>query len=204
MATPTGLHTRICKFLTARFRRYFATQNLTLVATTITGVRTEQDTSRVPDVVVCTQSLWDNVCARTGSAVLEFEEKPLLVVEVTSENWRDDYIRKRAEYDPIDIPEYWIVDPKRSRLRVCSNIDNEVGYSARDFLPGQEVRSPQFPELTLPVDRLLSPPVVEALIRRERSQRQQLERQVNAERQRAERLAQRLRELGIDPDAIER
>ena len=45
---------------------------------------------------------------------------------------------------------------------------------------------------------------MEELIRRERSQRQQLEQQVNAERQRAERLAQRLRELGIDPDAIER
>jgi Uma2 family endonuclease len=38
--------------------------------------------------------------------VLDFEEKPLLVIEVTSQNWRDDYIRKRAEYNLIDIPEY--------------------------------------------------------------------------------------------------
>ena len=64
MATPTGLHIRICNFLVYQFQRYFATANLSLVATTSIGVRTEEDSSRIPDVVVCTQSLWEQVCAR--------------------------------------------------------------------------------------------------------------------------------------------
>jgi len=64
-----------------------------------------------------------------------------------------------------------------------------------DFLPGQNVQSAQFTGFSLPVDRVLSPPVVEELLREEQARRQQLE-------QRVELLAQRLLELGIDPDTI--
>jgi Uma2 family endonuclease len=152
---------------------------------------------------------------------LDFEEKPLLVIEVTSQNWRDDYIRKRAEYDLIDILEYWIVDPNLLKIRVCSRPDNEGSYSHQEFLPGQQVQSVQFPEFILSVNEVLSGPLVEDLIREEQAQRQQLEQQnqklgqqnlelgqqnlelgqqVNLERQRAERLAQRLREMGVDVD----
>ncbi len=162
--------------------------------------------------------------------MLDFDEKPLLVVEVTSQNWRQDYTSKRAEYDQIDIPEYWIVDPEQSRIRLCSKFLGEENYSVRDFLPGDNVQSVQFSGLTLPVNQVLSPPVVEELIREEQelrqqleqradaerqradaeqALRQQLEQQMNAERQRAdaerqraEQLAQWLQALGIDPDTI--
>ena len=202
MATATGLHTRICNFLVYQFQRYFATANLSLVATTSTGVRTEEDSSRIPDVVVCSQSLWEQVCSRPGSGVLDFDEVPALVVEVASENWREDYIRKRAEYALIDIPEYWIVDPQKERMWVLSNPESEDGYERTEFRRGQEMISIQFPELTLSVEQVLSPPVVEDLIRDEQVERQQLEQRVNEEYQRAERLAAKLREMGIDPDAV--
>jgi len=214
MPTPTALHIKICEFLVYQFRRFFATHNLPLVAVVTTAVRTEENSARVPDVIICTQSLWEQVCAQAGSAVLDFEEKPLLVIEVTSQNWRDDYIRKRAEYDLIDILEYWIVDPNLLKIRVCSRPDNEGSYSHQEFLPGQQVQSVQFPEFILSVNEVLSGPLVEDLIREEQAQRQQLEQQnlelgqqnlelgqqVNLERQRAERLAQRLREMGVDVD----
>lgn len=195
MATATGLHTRICNFLVYPFQRYFATANLSLVATTSTGVRTEEDSSRIPDVVVCSQSLWEQVCTRPGSGVFDFNEVPTLVVEVASENWREDYIRKRAEYALIDIPEYWIVDPQKERVWVLTNPESEDGYERTEFRRGQEMISIQFPELNLSVDQVLSPPVVEDLIREEQFERQQLE-------QRAERLAAKLREMGIDPNAV--
>lgn len=215
MPTPTALHIKIIEFLVYQFRRFFAAHNLPLVAVVTTAVRTEENSSRVPDVMICTQSLWEQVCAKPGSAVLDFEEKPLLVIEVTSQNWRDDYIRKRAEYDLIDIPEYWIVDANQPKIRVCSRPENEGSYSHQEFLPGQQVQSVQFAEFILSVNEVLSPPLVEDLIREEQAQRQQLEQQnqqleqenqqleqqVNVERQRAERLAQRLRELEIDMDA---
>ena len=212
MPTPTGLHNLISRFLTVEFLRYLVSENVNLVAIDLTGVRTEKKTSRIPDVVVCNQSFWKNVCDRSGAAVLDFEEKPLLVVEVTSQNWRDDYGTKLAEYSRLNIPEYWIVDPERSRVRLCSKIAGESSYAERDFLPGDEVKSAQFPGLILPVARILDPPDVDYLVREElrlRQQLEQLERQLNAERQRAEaaiqraqQLAQYLQALGIDPDTI--
>ena len=205
MPTPTAIHIKIIEFLVYQFRCFFAAHNLPLVAVVTTAVRTEENSSRVPDVVICTQSLWEQVCAQPGSAVLDFEEKPLLVIEVTSQNWRDDYIRKRAEYDLIDIPEYWIVDANQPKIRVCSRPENEGSYSHQEFLPGQQVQSVQFAEFILSVNQVLCPPLVEDLIREEQGQLQRLEQQnqelgqqVNLERQRAERLAQRLREMGVD------
>jgi Uma2 family endonuclease len=202
MATPTALHTRICDFLVYQLKFYFASQNFSLIAISPVGVRTEVDSSRIPDVVVCTQSLWEQLCARPGAGILDFGEVPTLVVEVTSDNWREDYIRKRAEYALIDIPEYWIVDPNKQRVWVLNHPEGEEGYERKEFTRGQHLRSEQFPEIVLSVDTILSPPVVEDLIREEQAQRRQLEQQVDEERQRAERLAARLREMGVDPDTI--
>jgi len=195
IATPTVLHTSIYRFLVYQFQRYFATKNLSLVVATTVGVRTEKDSSRIPDVVVCSQSLWEQARNRLGAGVLDFNEVPLLVVEVASENWREDYIRKRAEYALINVPEYWIVDPKKERVWVLTNPESENGYDRTEFKRGQNITSVQFPELNLSVEQVLSPPVVEELIRQEQTQRQQLE-------QRTERLAAKLREMGIDPDSV--
>ena len=195
MATPTGLHIRICNFLVYQFQRYFATANLSLVATTSIGVRTEEDSSRIPDVVVCTQSLWEQVCARPGAGVLDFNEAPLLVVEVASDNWREDYIRKRAEYASIDIPEYWIVAPKKECVWILTNPQSEDGYDRTEFRQSQNIISVQFSELVLSVEQILSPPIVEELIREDTRSRQQIE-------QKTERLAAKLREMGIDPNSV--
>lgn len=195
MATPTGLYIRICNFLVYQFQRYFATANLSLVATTSIGVRTEEDSSRIPDVVVCTQSLWEQVCARPGAGVLDFNEAPLLVVEVASDNWREDYIRKRAEYALIDIPEYWIVDPKKERVWILTNPQSEDGYDRTEFRQSQNIISVQFSQLVLSVEQILSPPIVEELIREDTRSRQQIE-------QKTERLAAKLREMGIDPNSV--
>ncbi|WP_044196223.1 Uma2 family endonuclease [Oscillatoria acuminata] len=216
MPIPPGLHTRICSFLTALFQRYIVTHDLPLVATGLTGVRTEDNTSRIPDVVICYAELWDRVCRRKGAGVLDFEEKPVMVIEVTSDNWQEDYIRKRAEYAMANIPEYWIIDPNQSKIQVCFNPNNEKGYEELEFLPGQDLHLVQFPDFILPVNRIFSPPLVTDLIRQEQAERKQLEERVQEqrqrvqeqpqgvqeERQRADRLAQRLRDMGIDPDAV--
>jgi Uma2 family endonuclease len=89
------------------------------------------------------------------------QEVPTLVVEVTSDNWREDYIRKRAEYALIDIPEYWLVDPNKKRVRILTHPENEDGYDLADFQLGQTIASLQFSELMLSVDEILAPPIVE-------------------------------------------
>ncbi len=251
MPASTHLHTNICRFLLYKFQRYFATGNLDLVVNALaTGVRTEENTSRIPDLVVCSQTVWEQVLHRTGAGVLDFAEKPILVVEVVSSNRRDDYLIKRNEYEMAQIAEYWIVDPKDKLVRVFSNSRNK-GYDWVDFKEGTSIVSPQFPELVLSVKELLNPSLVEQLMKEEQSKIQTLEQraeiseqraetertraeiseqraeseriraeseriraeiseqraetleqQAESERIRAEKLAQLLREMGINPDAL--
>ena len=218
MPAATHLHTDICKFLLYKLLRYLTDQNLDLVAHSLaTGVRTEENSSRIPDVVVCTQSVWEQVKHRTGAGVLYFAEKPILVVEVVSSNARDDYVIKRSEYEIAEIPEYWIIDPKQQRVRVFTNPTKIEGYSFVDFTEDQSIVSGQFDRLVLSAKELLDPPQVELLMKEEQAKIQAMEQQAilerqraeterqraETERQRAEKFAQRLLEMGINPDEID-
>ncbi|MGL5065047.1 MAG: Uma2 family endonuclease, partial [Microcoleus sp.] len=138
---------------------------------------------------------------------------------------RQDYVIKRAEYEQANVPEYVIVDPaqNRERVRVLAFLEGEESYTQVDYLLGQEMVSVVFPELILSVDEILCPPLVEDLQQEERAQLQEIVQQAETERQRAdneyqraeterqradneqqraERLAQMLRELGVDPDTV--
>ena len=179
MPTPTALHTNICHFLVHQWRGFFASQNINLMAITTVGVRTEKDSSRIPDVVVCTQELWSEILNRKGSGIFDFGEIPTLVVEVTSDNWREDYIRKRAEYALVDIPEYWIINPKKQIIIVLSKPEGEHGYQSQEFKPGDQVISAQFPDFILSADMILSPPLVEHLVKLEKLEKNQLEVEKN-------------------------
>ena len=105
---------------------------------------------------------------------LDFGEVPLLVIEVASGNWREDYSRKRAEYALIDIPEYCIVTPQQERVKIMVNPANEDGYKHVDFMRGEQTQFPQFPDLILSVDQVLSPASVEDSIKIEHSYQQEL------------------------------
>ena len=230
MPNPSGLHSKICRFLAYRFQQYIITAQLPLVVVSDVGVRTENDSSRIPDIVVCQPHLWEQVCQRKGAGVLDLNEAATLVVEVTSNNWREDYIRKGAEYALIEIDEYWIVDPQKQRVRVLIHPEKDDGYDFTDFEKGQTIISQQFAQLSLTVDELLSPPVVEDLLRADQEEYEKLEQQVieeqqraeqerlraeqqqqraeqerlraEQERQRADRMAALLREQGINPDEL--
>ena len=232
MPTATVLHIKICEYLVYQLQRYLAAHNLDLVVKTGLGVRTDENKSRIPDVVVCTQSLVEQAAARPGAGILDFDEKPLLVIEVVSENRRADYAIKRGEYELANVPEYVIVDPKsgKQKIRLLAFIDGEESYTQTDFLPGEEMISVVFPDWVLSVDEILNPPFVEELVKAERARLQESQQQVvierqrtqqleqeaiierqrtqeerqraQDERQRADKLAAKLRELGVDPDTV--
>ncbi|MEZ2233581.1 Uma2 family endonuclease [Microcoleus sp.] len=211
MPTATVLHIKICEYLVYKLQRYLAAHNLDLVVKTGLGVRTDEDKSRIPDVVVCTQSLLEQAAGRPGAGILDFDEKPLLVVEVVSENRRADYVIKRAEYELANVPEYCIIDPKsgKQKIRILALIEGEDGYTHTDFFTGEEIVSVVFPDFILSVDEILNPPLVEELVKAERAELQESQQQVVIERQRAqeqrqlaEKLAAKLRELGVDPDTV--
>ncbi len=204
MPTATVLHIKICEYLVYKLQRYLVAHNLDLVVKTGLGVRTDEDKSRIPDVVVCTQSLLEQAAARSGAGILDFDEKPLLVVEVVSEDRRADYVIKRGEYELANVPEYCIVDPKsgKQKIRLLAFIDGEDGYNQTDFLTGEDMVSVVFPDLVLSVDEILNPPLVEELVKAEQAQLQEFQQQAVTESQRADRLAAKLRELGVDPDSV--
>jgi Uma2 family endonuclease len=210
MPIASVLHIKICEYLVYKLQRYVAIHNLDLVVKRGLGVRTEENSSRIPDVVICTQSLLEQAGARPGGGILGFDETPLVVIEVVSENRRVDYITKRGEYQLANVPEYVIVDPaeNRQRVRVMAFLEGDDIYTEVNYLPGEEMVSVVFPNLRLSVNEILDPPLVEKLIKAEQARLLELKQaamqrqRAQDEHQRAERLAARLRELGVDPDSV--
>lgn len=111
------------------------------------------DTVRIPDVTVLTLEQWETLQER--EAVIRLHEPPpLLVVEVVSESTKStDYRAKRAEYSVLDIPEYWIADPLKEMVTVCTLL--EGWYEATEH-QGQEVmESVLFSNLKVGVENIL-------------------------------------------------
>lgn len=153
---PTNIKNKICQFLLFKLQQYFAMSDLPLITLFNVGVRTGLDTSRVPDLLVCPQELWQVVGDRPGAAVLNFGEIPKLVIEI-QEN-RADYLLKKAEYALIEIPEVWMIDPDQRRIRIWTQPTREDGYHHVDYFGEDQIISAQFPNLRLTVDDILHPP----------------------------------------------
>jgi Uma2 family endonuclease len=187
MPTVTGLHTAICEFLAASLQRYIASKGLPLVARSAVGVRTQIDSSRIPDLLVCGHEFWNAVVARRGAGVFNFGETPRLVVEVVSDDRKRDYVEKRSEYGVLGILEYWIVDPAESRVWMMSEPRGESGYQKQvEFTREQNLVSRLFPDLVLPVADILSPTPTEEILRNEQQQLMQERERAEQERVRAE------------------
>ena len=93
--------------------------------------------------------------------------RPDVVVldEVVSTNWQDDYARKVEEYALLNIPEYWIVDfrglggfqfignPKQPTFTVCSLVNG--AYQQQQYRLGDAIYSYLFPNLKLRLDDVM-------------------------------------------------
>ncbi|MFS8798808.1 Uma2 family endonuclease, partial [Synechococcus sp. R60.3] len=87
-----------------------------------------------------------------------------LVIEITSNNWRDDYWHKLSDYETLGIAEYWIVDyqalggrryigePKVPTISVFQLVNEE--YQAQLFRGNDRIRSKVFPELNLTAEQI--------------------------------------------------
>jgi Uma2 family endonuclease len=108
---------------------------------------------RIPDVTVLTLAQWEALQDREAVVRLN-EPPPLLVVEVVSESTKStDYRAKRAEYSVLDIPEYWIVDPLKEQVTVCTLL--EGWYEAAEYSGKDLIRSSLLAKLALKVEQIL-------------------------------------------------
>ena len=155
----TRAHDDVADFIYDAFRDEVRHLKLNYKVTRFGSVRTTRDDGleqgRTPDVSVIDRDRW-NADLKAYTAL---EEPIQLAVEVTSTNWRDDYLYKLAEYETLGIFEYWIVDhlalgaaryigtPKTPTISVYQLIDGE--YQLQQFRAQDRIQSLTFPKLQL-------------------------------------------------------
>jgi Uma2 family endonuclease len=155
----TRAHDDVSDFIYDAFRDEVKRSQLPLKVTRFASVKTFRDDGlqqgRTPDVSVVDRALW-NADLKAYTAL----EDPIQVaVEITSTNWRDDYLYKLAEYEALGIFEYWIVDylalgaaryigaPKTPTISIYQLVEAE--YQLRQFRGNAVISSLTFPSLRL-------------------------------------------------------
>ncbi|MEL6552837.1 MAG: Uma2 family endonuclease [Cyanobacteria bacterium J06621_11] len=155
----TRAHDDVADFIYDAFRDEVKRSKANLKVTRFGSVKTLRDDGlqqgRTPDVSVIDRTVW-NADLKAYTAL---EEPIQLAVEVTSTNWRDDYLYKLAEYEALGIFEYWIVDylalgaaryigsPKTPTISIYQLEDGE--YKLQQFRGGAVISSATFPQLQL-------------------------------------------------------
>lgn len=117
----------------------------------------QRERSRRGDIVIFDRAEWLRLKESPSSAAAY--NPPPIVIEIVSNNWRDDYLTKLAEYETLGVRELWIVDygafgaarytgdPKLPTLSVYVLVDGE--YQVQQFRDDEQVESSTFPDLNL-------------------------------------------------------
>lgn len=167
MPKPTGKHSNVTGFLVEELV-------LTIIQMGKRGIWTIPRESIVkpsneksgyePDIIVLDQDIISTEPRWESESIVENAQSVKLIIEVVSTNWRDDYYKKRADYEEMGIFEYWIVDyaalggrnfignPKEPTLSVYQLIEGE--YQVSQFRGDNLITSPTFPELNLTPDKI--------------------------------------------------
>ncbi|MHC5860206.1 Uma2 family endonuclease [Nostoc sp.] len=165
MPPPTGDHEEVIGFLATKITLEYSRLNLPyFIPKTVFVKPVENESAYSPDVLILNQpnlvneSLWKKASTVTQAASIP------LVIEVVSTNWRDDYLKKYADYEEMGIPEYWIVDygalggrefigkPKQPTILICCLEEGE--YRVSKFRGNDRIQSPTFPELDLTAEQI--------------------------------------------------
>ncbi|WP_019499996.1 Uma2 family endonuclease [Pseudanabaena sp. PCC 6802] len=167
MPKPTGKHSNVTGFLIEELI-------LAIVQAGRRGIWTIPRESIVkpsseksgyePDIIVLDREALVSELRWESESIIENARSVKLIVEVVSTNWRDDYFKKRADYEEMGIPEYWIVDyaalggrnfigeSKEPTISVHQLIDEE--YQVCQFKGDAPIVSPTFPELHLTAEQV--------------------------------------------------
>ncbi|MDZ7956144.1 Uma2 family endonuclease [Nostoc sp. DedQUE09] len=165
MPPPTGDHEEVIGFLATKITLEYSRLNLHyFIPKTVFVKPVEKESAYSPDVLILNQpNLVNEPLWKKESTVTQAASIPL-VIEVVSTNWRDDYLKKYADYEEMGIPEYWIVDyaalggrefigkPKQPTLLVCCLEEGE--YRISKFRGDDRIQSPTFPELNLTAEQI--------------------------------------------------
>jgi len=160
MSPPTGDHEEIVGFLVGEIVAEYKRLKLPYFIPKTAFIKpTQTESAYSPDVLILNQpNLVNEPLWKKESTVSQGASIPL-VVEVVSTNWRDDYLKKAADYEAVGIVEYWIVDyaalggrrfignPKQPTISIYSLVEGE--YQVSQFRNSSRIQSCIFPELNL-------------------------------------------------------
>lgn len=153
MTPASGWHSDIIDFIQEQLKLEIRRLNLDWVVRPGTvGVRTGITKSRIPDLLVMTETQRQSL--RTLSSAI-LQEPPLLVVEIVSPgNPEEDYRYKRSEYGALGIPEYWIVDPQELKVSILTLVNGF--YDVIELKGEQAIISSTFPKLQITTQQILN------------------------------------------------
>lgn len=165
MPKPTGEHSELGGYLSFELTLLCRTNKLPYFIPKECVVKHFRDESGYePDVIVLEREAVANEPRWSKESVITMGSSVLLIIEIVSTNWRDDYLTKAGHYEELGILEYWIVDylglggrrfignPKQPTLSVCKLVDGE--YQIKQFRGRERIESAAFPELQLTAEQI--------------------------------------------------
>ncbi len=168
MALPKGKHERVVGFLAAQITSEFLRLKFPYFIPKTAIVKPSlHESGYSPDVLVLNNDNLVNEPVWEDESFIQKAASIALVIEVVSTNWRDDYLKKYADYEEMGINEYWIVDyaalggrefignPKQPTILVCILDDGE--YRVTKFRGDDRIVSHAFPELNLTAQQIFNP-----------------------------------------------
>jgi Uma2 family endonuclease len=121
----------------------------------------------IPDVIILDETNIEEDPYWEKYSTISLGKLALLIVEVVSTNWRDDYGRKLTDYEAMGIPKYWIIDylalgatryigsPKMPTLSIF-NLSEDGEDRVRQFRGNEKINSLIFPNLELTAEQLFN------------------------------------------------
>jgi Uma2 family endonuclease len=170
LSEPNANHEDLIERLCAYLEQYCQDNNLPYVSRQSKQVRLktstgEREKSRKADIVIFAQAEWQRMKTISSSAAAY--NPPPGVIEVVSNNWKDDYLTKLAEYEELGVLEYMIVDyaalggmryigsPKQPTITIYQLEEHE--YLPGKVFRGQEqVNSRLFPNIPLTAEQIFA------------------------------------------------
>ncbi|MEH2263002.1 Uma2 family endonuclease [Nostoc sp.] len=160
-ANHEDLIQRLCAYLENHLP-YISRQSKQVRLKTAIG---EKEKSRKADIVIFARVEWQRMKTNSSSAAAYIP--PPGVIEVVSNNWKDDYLTKLAEYEDLGVFEYIIVDyaafggirfigsPKQPTITIYQLEDGE--YLPPKVLRGEDrIDSRLFPNIPLTAEQIFA------------------------------------------------
>jgi Uma2 family endonuclease len=161
MSLGTTKHGGVIRRLAKRIEQVAEQQGTDWIAVQgLVGIETaiddDESNVRIPDVTVMSETQWNEMESRPGSAtIFQGEPAPIVAIEVLSPSTKStDLTDKRKEYAQRGVLEYWLINPKNDTFTVLQ-LDGMSYVEVGIYLGDQMIVSPTFPSLNLTAGEIL-------------------------------------------------